>query len=50
MAAAGGRMAATCLVVVLVVCTAAVTGARLGDLARRDTGDIFTITGELRMS
>ncbi|XP_035435628.2 uncharacterized protein LOC118266327 [Spodoptera frugiperda] len=44
MAAAGGRMAATLLLVVVVVCTAAVTGARLGELARRDTGDIFTIT------
>ncbi|KAJ8717874.1 hypothetical protein PYW07_005804 [Mythimna separata] len=42
MAAAGGSMAATLL---LVLATAA-AGARLGELARRDTGDIFTITGD----
>ncbi|XP_021182168.3 uncharacterized protein Sha [Helicoverpa armigera] len=42
MAAAGGSMAATLL---LLLSTAA-AGARLGELERRDTGDIFTITGD----
>lgn len=42
MAAAGVSMAATLL---LVLATAA-AGARLGELARRETGDIFTITGQ----
>lgn len=40
MAAAGGRMAATLLLLIT-----AAAGARLGELARRDTGDIFTIIG-----
>ncbi|CAH0590297.1 unnamed protein product [Chrysodeixis includens] len=42
MAAAGGSMAAT----LLLLLASAAAGARLGELARRDTGDIFTISGD----
>lgn len=42
MRAEGGSMAAA----LLLLLASATAGARLGQLARRDSGDIFTLTGK----